>query len=90
MSGRMPYDNGEFALEIQLMGHRRPHYWLIVTDEATSEPGEYDGVVGYIPTHFPDMRPVIDADTDNLARIGQRRQENQLRLVTWWLIKALQ
>ena len=34
-------DDGEFALEIEIVGHRRPHHLAVMTDQRVGEADEH-------------------------------------------------
>ncbi|KAG1237666.1 hypothetical protein G6F68_018801 [Rhizopus microsporus] len=70
-------DDRQFALVVELVGKAGLPHRRFVPDEAVCEPGEHRWMGGQFAAGLGHVAAVVQADTQDLARRGHRRQQPQ-------------
>src|ERR1700756_3034287 len=68
-----PYDDRELAFVVQVRGNARPKDRLPVSDLGVSKPGKNGRVLRRRPARFCAVGFVVEADAQDLVRIGNHR-----------------
>src|SRR6185312_1628865 len=74
MAGPAPDDDGKLALVVELLGGERPNDRLTVADLAIGKTHEYRWPLRDLHARLLGMPPIVEADAENLAAVGNGRQ----------------
>ena len=75
MTAGLADDQRQLALEIEIVGHRRPDHLAAVADQRIGEADEHARLFRQFAAHLGGVGAVIDAGAENLVRVGNERQE---------------
>jgi len=76
---RLPDDEGQFALVVEIARDLGAHHRLIVRDQGIDEPQEDRRVLRRGAAGLGGVGTIIAAGADDLVRVGDRRQQGDLR-----------
>src|SRR5271155_684827 len=79
MAAGLADDDGQLALVVEIARDPRAHHRLVMRDKSVDQPQEDLWVLRRRAARLGSMGAVIAAGTDDLVRVGDRRQHRDLR-----------